>query len=304
MKQSGRFFIKKEFTLTGAISGGAARWIEIGSLRFQPSELTKILFIVFWAWLLEQNQNKMNQPVFILCALSALSLPMALILEQPDLSTTIIVGWVAVSMLYMAGLGSRIITRALAIGVPSGGLFLFLVTRPEQRILNAYQYRRIMSWLAPGEWAQESYQQRYSIIAVGSGGLFGKGLGNDSPLSVKEGNFLPEPHTDFIMAVAGEELGFAGCLVIILLLGLIIFECIRTGNRTDNMAGRLICFGMAALIAGQSFVNLSVVTGLMPNTGLTLPFVSYGLTSLVSLYLGLGLVLNVSLQRGEIGNGR
>ena len=92
--------------------------------------------------------------------------------------------------------------------------------------------------------------------------------------------------------------------MIILLLGLIIFECIRTGNRTDNMAGRLICFGMAALIAGQSFVNLSVVTGLMPNTGLTLPFVSYGLTSLVSLYLGLGLVLNVSLQRGEIGNGR
>lgn len=291
-------------TLTGAISGGAARWIEIGPLRFQPSELTKILLIVFLAWLLEQNQNKMNQPVFILCALSALSLPMALILEQPDLSTTIIVGWVAVCMLYMAGLGSRIITRALAIGVPSGGLFLFLVTRPEQRILNAYQYRRIMSWLAPGEWAQESYQQRYSIIAVGSGGLFGKGLGNDSPLSVKEGNFLPEPHTDFIMAVAGEEMGFAGCLVIVLLLGLIIFECIRIGNRTDNMAGRLICFGMAALIAGQSFVNLSVVTGLMPNTGLTLPFVSYGLTSLVSLYLGLGLVLNVSLQRGEIGNGR
>ena len=182
-------------------------------------------------------------------------------------------------------------------GVPAGGLFLFLVTRPGQTILNNYQYRRIMSWLAPGEWAQDSYQQRNSIMAVGSGGLFGKGLGNDSPLSLKNGNFLPEPHTDFIMAVAGEELGFIGCLVIVLLLGLIVFECIRIGNRAGNMAGRLICIGMAALIAGQSFVNLCVVTGLMPNTGLTLPFVSYGLTSLVSLYMGLGMVLNVELQR-------
>ena len=99
------------------------------------------------------------------------------------------------------------------------------------------------------------------------------------------------------MAVAGEELGFIGCLVIVLLLGLIVFECIRIGSRAGNMSGRLICIGMAALIAGQSFVNLCVVTGLMPNTGLTLPFVSYGLTSLVSLYLGLGLVLNVGLQR-------
>lgn len=291
-------------TITGAISGGAARWIEIGPLRFQPSELTKILLIVFFAWLFDQNKNKMDRPVFVLFALAALAAPMALILEQPDLSTTIIVGWVAVCMLYIAGLDYRMIIRALMVGVPAAGLFLFLITRPGQKILNAYQYRRIMSWLAPGEWAQDSYQQRNSIMAVGSGGLFGKGLGNSSPLSVKNGNFLPEPHTDFIMAVAGEELGFAGCLVVVLLLGLIIFECIRIGNRAGNMAGRLICNGMAALIAGQSFVNLCVVTGLMPNTGLTLPFVSYGLTSLVSLYLGLGLVLNVGLQCGEMRNER
>lgn len=291
-------------TVTGAISGGAARWIEIGPLRFQPSELTKILLIVFFAGLFDRNKNKMNQPVFILTTLAALAVPMALILEQPDLSTTIIVGWVAVCMLYMAGLDSRLIIRALMAGVPAVGLFLFLVTRPGQTILNAYQYRRIMSWLAPGEWVQDSYQQRNSIMAVGSGGMFGKGLGNDSPLSLKNGNFLPEPHTDFIMAVAGEELGLIGCLVIVLLLGLIVFECIRIGNRAGNMAGRLICIGMAALIAGQSFVNLCVVTGLMPNTGLTLPFVSYGLTSLVSLYLGLGLVLNVGLQRNASISGQ
>ncbi len=286
-------------TIAGAISGGAARWIEIGPLRFQPSELTKILLIVFFAWFFDSNREKMDRPGFILCILAVLALPLVLILEQPDLSTAIVVGWVVVCMLYIAGLDYRIILRVLLAGVPAAGLFLFLVTRPGQGILNDYQYRRIMSWLAPGEWAQDSYQQQNSVMAVANGGLFGRGLGNDSPVSVKNGSFLPEPHTDFIMAVAGEELGFWGCMVILLLLNLIVFECIRIGIRTRDLTGRLICTGMAALIAGQAFVNLCVVTGLMPTTGLTLPFVSYGLTSLVSLYLGLGLVLNVGLQKGD-----
>lgn len=286
-------------TIAGAISGGAARWIEIGPVRFQPSEAGKILFIVFFAWLFHRYQERLDQVRWVGFMAGVLLLPILLILEQPDLSTTIIVIWVFLCMLFMAGLDYKMIGRAAMLAVPIGGAGLFLVTRPDQTLLNDYQYRRIMAWLSPAEWAQDSYQQRNSIMAIGSGGVFGKGLGNDSPLSVKNGHFLPEPHTDFIMAVAGEELGFWGCCLILFLLTLIIFECIRIGLKTKDLTGRLICMGIAALIAGQSFVNLSVVTGLLPNTGLTLPFVSYGLTSLVSLYMGLGLVLNVGLQPEE-----
>lgn len=284
--------------IAGSISGGAARWMEIGPLRFQPSEMTKILLIVFASWLCAENRERTEELKFVLFYIGVCLVPVALILVQPDLSTAIIVIWVSICILFAAGLAYKIIVRALAVGAPLGGVVLYLVTRPDQQILSDYQYRRIMAWLSPQEWAQDSYQQRYSMMAIGSGRIMGKGLGNDSPLSVKNGNFLPEPHTDFIMAVAGEELGFIGCCVILLLLGLIVFECLRIGARARDTAGRLICTGVAVLIAGQAFVNLCVVTGLMPNTGLTLPFVSYGLSSLVSLYIGLGMVLNVGMQRG------
>lgn len=285
-------------TVAGAISGGAARWIEIGPIRFQPSEVSKILLIVFFSWLFQNFRGQMNQIKYAGFMAAVLLPPVVLILEQPDLSTAIIVVWIFLCMLFMGGLDYKIIGRACLAAVPAVGAGLFFITRPGQTLLNDYQYRRVMAWLAPQEWAQDSYQQRNSVMAIGSGGLWGKGLNNDNPLSVKNGNFLPEPHTDFIMAVAGEELGFLGCCVILLLLTLIVAECIRIGRKAKDLTGRLICIGIAALIAGQSFVNLSVVTGLMPNTGLTLPFVSYGLTSLVSLYMGVGLVLNVGLQRG------
>ena len=134
------------------------------------------------------------------------------------------------------------------------------------------------------------------LIFDQSGQLFGKGLNNDAANSVKNGNYISEPQTDFIFAVTGEELGFIGSALIVLLLLVIVLECLKTARRAKDVSGQLICTGMAALIGMQSFVNISVVTGLMPNTGLPLPFVSYGLTSLVTLYFGIGFVLNVGLQ--------
>ena len=139
-------------------------------------------------------------------------------------------------------------------------------------------------------------QQTNSIIAIGSGQLYGKGLNNDEVSSVKNGNFIAEPQTDFIFAVAGEELGFIGCCMIVLLEFLIALECLLIGRRAKELSGTLICCGMASLIFFQTFLNISVATGLLPNTGITLPFVSYGLTSLVSFYIGIGFVLNVGLQ--------
>ena len=153
-----------------------------------------------------------------------------------------------------------------------------------------------MAWLQPEKYATDAYQQQNSIMAIGSGLLWGKGLNNDTVFSVKNGNFIPEPQTDFIFAVAGEELGFVGSAAILILLFLIVFECILTGRKAKDLSGRLICGGVAVWVGFQTFVNICVVTGLMPNTGLPLPFVSYGLTSLVSLFIGIGLVLNVGLQ--------
>ena len=134
------------------------------------------------------------------------------------------------------------------------------------------------------------------MMAIGSGQLWGKGLNNNMISSVKNGNFISEPQTDFIFSIVGEELGFVGsCAVVILLFGITI-ECLNAAKKAKDLAGTLICSGMAGLIGFQSFVNMAVATGLFPNTGVPLPFVSYGLTSLVSLYIGMGFVLNVRLQ--------
>ena len=133
-------------------------------------------------------------------------------------------------------------------------------------------------------------------MAIGSGQLSGKGYNNDETTSVKNGNFVSEPQTDFIFAIIGEELGFVGCCVVIFLLLLIVIDCILIGLKAKDTGGRIICGGMAALIGIQSFINISVATLILPNTGLSLPFVSYGLTSVVCFFMGIGFVLNVGLQ--------
>ena len=196
----------------------------------------------------------------------------------------------------MAGLSYKFIATVLAVSVPSAAIFLALILQPDQKILRGYQYKRIMGWLQPEKYADDAYQQQNSIMAIGSGQLLGKGLYNNDVNSVKNGNFISEPQTDFIFAVVGEEMGFLGSALIIILLLLITIECIIIAKRAKDLSGRLLCCGVAALIGFQSIVNICVATGLLPNTGVTLPFVSYGLTSLWSLYIGIGLVLNVGLQ--------
>ena len=180
----------------------------------------------------------------------------------------------------------------------------FIVLQPSSGILADYQYQRIESFLNKDSDSQSSkddkWQQENSILAIGSGGLTGKGFNdNGNVLSVKEGNFLPESHTDFIFAIVGEELGFVGAAAVILLLFAIVVECFITGSRAPTLHGKLFCFGFGVLLGVQSFVNIAVTTMILPNTGLPLPFVSYGLTSLVSMYCGIGIVLNIGLQRNK-----
>ena len=280
----------------GDDANGATRWVTIAGIRFQPSELSKIIIIIFFAYFFMKNQENLNTIGVLISAIVLIAIPLLLILKQPDLSTTIVTALIFVSLLFIAGLSYKIVLGVLAVSVPAVIIFLSLILQPNQKILDDYQYRRIMAWLNPKKYADDAYQQQNSIMAIGSGKLWGKGLINDNIASVKNGNFISEPQTDFIFAVAGEELGFVGAAAIIILLFLIVFECILIARKAKDLSGRLIACGVASLIGFQGFVNICVVTGLMPNTGLPLPFVSYGLTSLVTLYLGIGLVLNVGLQ--------
>lgn len=281
---------------SGSSSLGAQRWFEIGGFRFQPSEVSKICIILFFAWFFGKFHEKINTFWAILASGILIFVPWVLILKQPDLSTSIVTALIFLAMLFLAGLSYKIIATVLAIAVPAALVFIALILQPNQKILQGYQYTRVMAWLQPEKYAQDAYQQQNSIMAIGSGRLWGKGLYNDAVFSVKNGNFIPEPQTDFIFSVAGEELGFVGAAMILVLLLLIVLECILVGQRARDLQGRLICGGVAAFIGFQAFINVCVVTGLMPNTGLTLPFVSYGLTSLVSLYIAIGLVINVAIQ--------
>jgi rodA_shape: rod shape-determining protein RodA len=285
--------------IAGDSANGAARWIGIGSFRFQPTELSKIILIVFFAKFFMDHEETLNTLKTLALSGVLLAVPLFLILEQPDLKNTITVVVIFCIMIYIAGLSYKIIGGALLIAVPLTIIFLSIVVQPDQKLLKDYQRSRIMSFLYPEneEYSDDIEQQNNSKTAIASGELVGKKLsGDNSTTSVNQGNFVAENQTDFIFAVAGEEYGFIGCVIIVLLLLAIAFECIRMSLRAKDLSGKVLCCGIGGLIALQSFINICVATGLAPNTGTPLPFVSYGLTSLVSLYIGMGLVLNVGLQ--------
>lgn len=281
---------------------GSTRWIEFHGFQFQPSEFCKILLIVFFSAFFMKYREQLNTWKILVLTMILMGIPLLLIVKEPDLSTTIVTALILITLLFIAGLSYKIVLGVLAVGIPVGIIGIILILK-QALPLKDYQYRRILAWLQPDKYADNAYQQQNSIMAIGSGQLLGKGLNNNSITSLKNGNFISEPQTDFIFSIVGEELGFVGCVTVIILLLLIIFECILVAKNAKDMGGRLICCGMAALIGFQSFINICVTTGLMPNTGLPLPFVSYGLTSLLSLFIGLGMVLNVGLQARKYGTG-
>lgn len=282
--------------LFGEVHGGAKRWMNIG-FTFQPSETAKILLILFYAQFIMKFKDKMKDIRVILLALALMIPPIVLIIRQPDLSTTIVVFLVICLVLFMGEIPYKYVLGVLGVAIPAAVLLFIYILQPSQKLLDSYQQKRVLAWLHPEQYElQEAYQQLNSVMAIGSGQLTGKGLNNNVVNSVKNGNFISEPQTDFIFTIIGEELGFVGsALVILLLLGIIV-ECFIIAHRSKYISGRIIAGGMGALVGLQGMLNIAVATGLLPNTGLPLPFVSAGLTSLVSLYIGMGFVLNVGLQ--------
>lgn len=285
--------------LIGDSHHGAQRWIDIGkSLTIQPSEFAKIFLILFFAKFLSVNKERVSKWWFMFVTAVLAGIPLVLIIKQPDLSTTILITGLIVTIIFAAGLSYKKIGIILTVLIPVVAAGIIYIQQPDQKLLDDYQLKRIYAFMYPDEYDAERYQQENSVLAIGSGRLYGKGLYNDSTESMKNANYLSrEAVNDFIFAIIGEEMGFVGSCIVLGVLFLIIVECFIAAVFAPDMTGRMICTGMALLLTLQVFINVGVATELLPNTGIPLPFISSGLSSLISLFGGMGFVLNVSLQK-------
>ena len=277
--------------VAGATVNGAKAWIAFpGGFQLQPAELAKISIIVGMAMVLAERKDLRGDPTDSDVAKSLLvaAIPVGLILLQPDLGTVIIISAAVVAMIGASGAPIRWVVGLLIVaGV--GGLVAV-----QAGVVSEYQVKRLQSFIDPAADPQLSgYQLRQARITIGSGGFFGKGL-FDGPQT--NGRFVPEQQTDFIFTVAGEELGFLGSSLILLLYSIIFIRGFMIARNTNDLFGRLVCIGVVAWFAFQTFENIGMTMGLMPMTGVPLPFLSYGGSSMFANLIGVGLLQNVHVR--------
>lgn len=272
----------------GANLNGATRWIRIGHLSFQPSELAKYVLVLYLALLIDRRKDKIKKfkegTIFYLAIAASFAV---LILAGKNLSITAIVMMVAVVMIYVGGGKLIHILSFVPVGVTVLGFLIYL---------QPYRLDRFTTFLDPwADTSDKSYQLIQSFYALGSGGVLGSGLGN----SKQKALFMPEPHNDFIFAIIGEELGLIGCIAIIILFMFIVIKGVSIAIKARDNYGFLISIGIISVIAIQAIINIAVVTGSMPVTGVPMPFISYGGTSLVFNLGAIGILLNISRQSKE-----
>ena len=262
---------------------GTRRWFGFGAFGIQPSELAKIVCVLFTAHVLERRMHRIDELSYSLPPIAIVTGAMAiLILLQPDFGTAIALLMIVAIMIFAAGLHHRYVIGALLVTAPA--IYIVLVSAP-------YRRRRLLAFWDP--WADplgDGFQIIQSLIAVGSGGVFGRGFME----SVQKLFYLPEPHTDFIFAVIGEELGLIGATGTLVCFCLIAWRGMRITLRAPDSFGSFVALGVTSMIVVQAFINMSVVLGLMPTKGIPLPLVSAGGSSLVISLLGLGVLLNIS----------
>lgn len=284
--------------VNGIVVNNARRWLGVKNvLMIQPSEFSKIIMIICAAYFLADHKDSINTAKTLIQYAILCAVPLLLIVSQPDLSTTIDIFVILFVMLFIAGLSYKIILIGALCLIPLAGSFLWYIKQPDPLFLQEYQRNRILSHLYPEDYGETMDQQNNSIMAIGSGQLTGKGFNNSTLATVKDANFISEQQTDFIFSVVGEELGFVGSSILVVILGLIVLQCNRVARKANDEKGMLIATGVTTLIGFQTFINIGVATSLLPNTGIPLPFISYGLSSLVTCCAGIGLVINISLQR-------
>ena len=272
----------------GSEINGAQAWISLpGGFQFQPAELAKIAIIVGIAMIMADRENAHDDPndLDVLKALAISAVPVLLIVAQPDLGTVLIISAAILAMIGASGAPSRWVIGLLILAVI--GVFTAIQTGA----VSQYQIARLQSFVDPSADPQATgYQLRQSRITIGSGGILGKGLFNGPQTN---GRFVPEQQTDFIFTVAGEELGFIGCSLILALYLLLFLRAFAICRRSSDLFGRLVCIGVIAWFSFQAFENIGMSMGLMPMTGVPLPFLSYGGSSMFANLIGVGLLQNV-----------
>lgn len=272
----------------GAEVNGAQAWIPLpGGFQIQPAELAKISIIVGLSMLLSERSHNSDEPTSkdVLRALAIAALPILLILLQPDMGTVFIISASVVAILAVSGAPVKWVAGLLILAVAGG------IVATKTGIISEYQVKRLQAFVDPNADAQGSgYQLRQARITVGSGGLLGTGLFNGPQTN---GRFVPEQQTDFIFTVAGEELGFIGSGFIILLYIIILMRAFGIARRSSDPYGQMVCTGVIAWFAFQTFENIGMTLGLMPMTGVPLPFMSYGGSSMFANLIGFGLLQNV-----------
>lgn len=265
---------------------GSTRWIQFGPLSLQPSELMKLAALLWVADVLERKRPRDGSlhtvPHLLIPAVPLLVLMGLLVLLQPDLGTTILLALIIGAILWVEGLPGRYVAAAAAAGLAAIGVL---------SVTAAYRMQRFQGWLNPeDDPAGAGFQLLQSWVALGSGGLFGVGLGS----SRGKWNFLPNPETDFIFAIVGEELGLVGALVVLTLFGLLLYVGLRVAYAVPHGFGRTVAFAATAWLVGQALINIGTVIGLLPITGVTLPLVSVGGSSLVTTLVALGILVAVA----------
>lgn len=270
----------------GVSAKGARRWLRLGPISVQPAEIAKLVAVMYLAAYLAKKEDRLTGFLSGLApALLVIGVLGGLVLLEPDLGTVVVMGLVAISLLF---LGGARLSHLLSLGLCAVPAVLVLV------LSSSYRRQRLMTFLAPWKDASDAgFQITQSFLAFGSGGLFGVGLGEGKQKLF----FLPEAHTDFVLALVGEELGLVGTGVIILLFALFAIRGFQVAARARMSFGRYLGMGITLLIGVQALINACVVTGLVPTKGLTLPFVSYGGSSLVTCMFGVGILLNISRDR-------
>ena len=276
--------------LVGQSALGAQRWIQLGPIMLQPSEFSKIIMIVCLAGVLEERVGKLNTIHDLMPIALYIGVPFVLVLKQPDLGTSLVFMAIFFGMIFVCGIRLR-----LLFGIFAAGIAMLPIL---WQFLKDYQKMRIMVFMDPNvDPLGSGYHIIQSKIAIGSGMLFGKGLfeGTQSQL-----NFLPENHTDFIFAVVGEELGFVGAAILLLLYLVVLWRGIQIAKDASDMFGRLLAVGITSMWAFHVLVNIGMTTGIMPVTGIPLPLMSYGVSSLTTNLLAVAVLLNIHLRKQKL----
>ncbi|MBU3216593.1 rod shape-determining protein RodA [Clostridium estertheticum] len=274
----------------GKVNHGANCWINFGPISIQPSEFAKIGMIIMIAKKLDEFEGKINEPKNLLTLMFYAAVPMILIVIQPDMGMTMVSFFIVLGIFYCIGLKRKIIIGGLI------SLLLLIVSVWNSPIMKTYWKERLTSFLSTkGTEASSGFQLAQSKLAIGSGGIFGMGFGKGVQF-----NSVPENQTDFIFAVLCEEWGFIGALILLLLYGILIYRLIKIAKESKDIFGTVICVGVVSNLLFSIFQNIGMTMGLMAITGITLPFMSYGGSSLLTSFISLGLVLNVGMRRNKI----